>query len=89
MNNTEIIAKADEGYEGIFKAYGTKHLNTDEAIRYGSAKVSFAIVRCKDCKHWAPAFNTDVVFACHKKVLMQGEKNHTWFCADGERKDHD
>lgn len=42
-----------------------------------------AVVRCKDCKYW----EYDVIFSdgwCRGK--HQG--NPSWFCADGERKDH-
>jgi len=83
MTNAEIIAKADEGYEGIFNAHGAKHLSTDEAIRYGAAKVSFAIVRCRDCKS-NKKFDVDEKMTDVCRLMMR-EVNPDFFCADGER----
>lgn len=49
------------------------------------------IVRCKDCKHWSAERIND--FNKCRRWIKVGVKNFAtvgdWFCADGERREHD
>jgi len=51
----------------------------------GYAKRDEEIVRCKDCKRWSEVNESYYGRCDHVKRLTQFD----WFCADGERKEHD
>ena len=45
------------------------------------------VVRCKDCRWWHPDYKQQKGYCGQANGMT--EKQPTWFCADGERRDND
>lgn len=73
--------------EKLYEILNEHGINYSFQAQYGIENNAFAVVRCKDCKHW----HGDTVycdFMPHSKYYPRSNWYEDDFCSYGERKDN-